>query len=564
MKMITAVFEQGKTTATAEGLYKFDYGQILRIKGLSLPKTVSVQFATEKMSEAILAIGITVETQTDVLIPNSLLRVETEPWDYIIKAYFYIVDGDSGKTEYVVDIPVKYRPRTGEDYPDAETAAAMSEVLAEVNDAVSKTEKTKAEIVENAASYLRGVSTTVTGDNYSEILPDFNNAVSNRIYAISGNPGILNGPPGAYLSGTLVALSYDNGATSNHGVMQLFFATSNYFYARLKWGDGTTWKDWICLNNVSACVYGVPTTVTGDNYNSLLEDLDNTTPNRIRVIASAPIANHPLLTENASGTLISMSPYVTSAQNGEIQQFFDKYGVLYTRRVWSGAYTPWHMESLWGKLAGKKMYCDGDSIAAGTSAGTDAWQKPYANQIAAKYGMTLNNAAVRSTTLAVRDGRTDSILERAQENLTSTVQDWILLDGGINDMYNTVPLGEISESYLGGYDTSTTVGALETLCRFIKINQPKARVLFILTHRLAFKRIEQDTYFNAIKKVLEKWSIQCLDLRYESGIVCFNNDLKALFTTDDNNDEVAEGLHPLTETYKEKYVPLIEAKMMFM
>ena len=147
--MVTALFKEGQKTAITTSLQKYDYGEVLRIKGLSLPRYVAVQFAVDGMSEALpSSIGETVEDVTDVLIPNSLLRSNIKPWNYNIMAYVYIVSGSSGKTEYTITIPVKWRPKTGDDQ------AADDDVAAVIGSAVEKmnTATTKAENAANQAS----------------------------------------------------------------------------------------------------------------------------------------------------------------------------------------------------------------------------------------------------------------------------------------------------------------------------------------------------------------------------------------------------------------------------
>lgn len=147
--MVTALFKEGQKAAITTSLQKYDYGEVLRIKGLSLPRYVAVQFAVDGMSEALpSSIGETVEDVTDALIPNSLLRSNIKPWNYNIMAYVYIVSGSSGKTEYTITIPVKWRPKTGDDQ------AADDDVAAVIGSAVEKmnTATTKAENAANQAS----------------------------------------------------------------------------------------------------------------------------------------------------------------------------------------------------------------------------------------------------------------------------------------------------------------------------------------------------------------------------------------------------------------------------
>ena len=150
--MVTASFKEGQKTAITTSLQKYDYGEVLRIKGLSLPRYVAVQFAVDGMSEALpSSIGETVEDVTDVLIPNSLLRSNIKPWNYNIMAYVYIVSGSSGKTEYTITIPVKWRPKTGDDQAaDDDVAAVIGSAVEKMNTATTKAENAANHVTETA------------------------------------------------------------------------------------------------------------------------------------------------------------------------------------------------------------------------------------------------------------------------------------------------------------------------------------------------------------------------------------------------------------------------------
>lgn len=156
--MVTASFKEGQKTAITTSLQKYDYGEVLRIKGLSLPRYVAVQFAVDGMSEALpSSIGETVEDVTDVLIPNSLLRSNIKPWNYNIMAYVYIVSGSSGKTEYTITIPVKWRPKTGDDQAaDDDVAAVIGSAVEKMNTATTK--------AENAANHATETAEEIKAD----------------------------------------------------------------------------------------------------------------------------------------------------------------------------------------------------------------------------------------------------------------------------------------------------------------------------------------------------------------------------------------------------------------
>ena len=156
--MVTASFKEGQKAVITTSLQKYDYGEVLRIKGLSLPRYVAVQFAVDGMSEALpSSIGETVEDVTDVLIPNSLLRSNIKPWNYNIMAYVYIVSGSSGKTEYTITIPVKWRPKTGDDQAaDDDVASVIGSAVEKMNTATTK--------AENAANQAAATAEEIKAD----------------------------------------------------------------------------------------------------------------------------------------------------------------------------------------------------------------------------------------------------------------------------------------------------------------------------------------------------------------------------------------------------------------
>lgn len=96
----------------AANMWQWDYGQILRIQGKNIPKAVGVHFSlNEKGGDSITRIGTTIDGITDVPIPDTLLENNGAAQDYIIYAFVYLEDGESGNTEYKIRIPVKSRPK---------------------------------------------------------------------------------------------------------------------------------------------------------------------------------------------------------------------------------------------------------------------------------------------------------------------------------------------------------------------------------------------------------------------------------------------------------------------
>ncbi len=97
------------------GIWQHDYGQILRITGVDLPKAVEVQFSLrDKGGDTLTRIGTTVDGVTEVKVPDSFLKNENCTQNYLIYAWIYITDNASGNTEYQIILHVKSRPKPEE------------------------------------------------------------------------------------------------------------------------------------------------------------------------------------------------------------------------------------------------------------------------------------------------------------------------------------------------------------------------------------------------------------------------------------------------------------------
>ena len=209
-------------------------------------------------------------------------------------------------------------------------------------------------------------------------------------------------------------------------------------------------------------------------------------------------------------------------------------------------------------LKGKSIYSDGDSITFGAK-GTS-----YIKQITDNEEMILTNGAVSGTSLAVRDGRTDSIYERIK-NLSGNY-DYIVISGGTNDAFASIPLGSMvtdtNQQYLAEFDTSTTIGAVEEICRTLIYNFPESKKLFVLTHRLlngngtTWSNSLQDKYWDGIIKVLDKWGIPFIDMR-KIPFASFNSNYLSKYF----GENESMGTHPNTLGYKKFYVNPITSKM---
>ena len=108
----TVVFREDECSSRASGTWQYDYGQILRIQGLDLPKVVEIHFSLEETGgTSVTRIGTTKDSVTDVPIPDSMLENEESDQNYNIYAFVFLTTRNSGNTEYRIKIPVKARPK---------------------------------------------------------------------------------------------------------------------------------------------------------------------------------------------------------------------------------------------------------------------------------------------------------------------------------------------------------------------------------------------------------------------------------------------------------------------
>lgn len=115
-KVITATFPEGSNTVTVYGLWQWDHGISLQIMGLSLPETVEVHFALAN-GEPVKQEGHTTDGITTVDIPDSMLAGPTGSGTFcgtqafLVNAWVYVEDGESGRTVKMVKLNVKTRAK---------------------------------------------------------------------------------------------------------------------------------------------------------------------------------------------------------------------------------------------------------------------------------------------------------------------------------------------------------------------------------------------------------------------------------------------------------------------
>lgn len=147
--MIIANFED-ENYKRVTGLWQWDYGQVLRIQGLNLPKAVEIHFSLQDSGgQSVTRIGMTKDGVTDVVIPDSLLENEESLGNYDIYAFIYLTDDTSGQTEYKICMPVKARPKP-EAFDKPEDGEIFREAIKAVNDAADRAESAEQQSAQHA------------------------------------------------------------------------------------------------------------------------------------------------------------------------------------------------------------------------------------------------------------------------------------------------------------------------------------------------------------------------------------------------------------------------------
>lgn len=208
---------------------------------------------------------------------------------------------------------------------------------------------------------------------------------------------------------------------------------------------------------------------------------------------------------------------------------------------------------------GKKLFIFGDSIMAATTSGVDGIGK----QLEEKYGMIYTRYAVDGKTITVDSGnRSGSILYEV-EQASSVVPDYIIWNGGTNDLSNwsTLTKGTISSGFVATLDETTFCGAFEKTIKTLMTKYPGARIIFCTTHVNGGRGgtnesalPDQVEIWDLCRQMCHKWGIPVADIYWDSGLNSFLTEYKGVFTD-------AGGTHPNTNGYKLFYLPVIEHKM---
>jgi len=178
-------------------------------------------------------------------------------------------------------------------------------------------------------------------------------------------------------------------------------------------------------------------------------------------------------------------------------------------------------------IEGKKVLFVGDSITEGIYDKNNGW----AGRVGIANNMNWKNVGVSGATIA---DSSKHITKQLHDNKDEKY-DYVIMQGGINDIYKKKTLGFISEGFeLDDFDNETYAGGLEELFYYAKKYYGNSKLGFIITYQTPNSswgaRVQNRSEQAALtRKICQKWGISYLDLYdgiiFENGMVKSYSDI---------------------------------------
>jgi len=210
------------------------------------------------------------------------------------------------------------------------------------------------------------------------------------------------------------------------------------------------------------------------------------------------------------------------------------------------------------RLSGKLIAYNGDSICESRFSGFASNGGGYPYLISQIVGGTYENKAVSGGTLAV-----SSAGHHVCETISTMASnaDLVCLEGGVNDYWLDVPLGDFSESdFTGEIDNTTVCGALESIFRQAIDKWVGVPIVFVIVHKITTTAWTTNgagyTFAQEREKLIgicKKYSIAYVDMWAEGGLNAYMSSLNNAYLNGGGNTH-PDGCHPDVNGYKKYYV----------
>ena len=192
------------------------------------------------------------------------------------------------------------------------------------------------------------------------------------------------------------------------------------------------------------------------------------------------------------------------------------------------------------RFAGKKVVFEGDSIT--DSDYNPAYNgKSWADYLANKLKMTIaSNMALGGSSISTYNSA-GSVVTRITSNSYPSDTKLFCIMAGTNDWNSNVALGDIDST-----DTSTILGALNTIIDHLQTNYPDATIVIMTPmHRSGIRTATRTAgtlsdVAEAYEKVCMNWGVNCINTLKEFGMNAYNATVANKFYVEQNSN----WLHP--------------------
>ena len=176
----------------------------------------------------------------------------------------------------------------------------------------------------------------------------------------------------------------------------------------------------------------------------------------------------------------------------------------------------------------------------------------YAGRIMVKNEMTGLNRSLGGASMG--NCRGENLVYKQLVDMTGNSYEYLILEGGANDAWDSAPVGEMTRGFEGPFDRDSFAGGLEATFAYAKKHFPMAKLGFIVTYQMPSAQIgrlsDMSEYFAMSKEICDKWGIPYLDLYFDEK---FNREV----LKSETNEFLPDFIHPNSAGYN-LLAPVIE------
>lgn len=170
-------------------------------------------------------------------------------------------------------------------------------------------------------------------------------------------------------------------------------------------------------------------------------------------------------------------------------------------------------------LNNKTIMFTGDSICNASTTGVKGWWRLIQEN---NPTATVYNYGQDGATIAQNGQDTNDVYTKIQTMYSAHPDaDYIIIQGGVNDIWQNIPLGEYIENSNyneeTAYDTTTFSGALEWIFHYALTHFEGKKIGYIVTQKI-WGSGSFWNYMERARKICEKWSIPYIDLYNEGDL----------------------------------------------